>query len=208
MCHFGLSLPISLKPVGVIPSHLDHKPLGKKVCYCRSLPSIFFILLVLGLAIVFIDEYNPSKIFKMASNSFGAMTNWQRSLLICHPFDCCKRGYVVLGLSNSSSLVVVCPSFPLTTSTLCGYRSDFNGRLEFSLSLCGPGHAVGLLYVHHSGVPSDRWIRGGGGVSGFSLTANLFFTPRTKQSIYPLVDIYDFNMWWEQPFFCTTCGTT
>ena len=145
-----MSLPISLKPVGVIPSHLGHKPLGKKVCYCRSLPSIFFILLVLGLAIVYIDEYNPSKIFKMASNSFEAMTNWQRSLLICHPFDCCKRGYVVLGLSNSSSLVVVCPSFPLTTSTLCGYRSDFNGRLEFSLCLCGPGHAVGLLYVHQT----------------------------------------------------------
>ena len=25
MCHFGLSLPISLKPVGGITSHLDHK---------------------------------------------------------------------------------------------------------------------------------------------------------------------------------------
>ena len=74
MCHFGLSLPISLKPVGVIPSHLDHKPLGEKVCYCRSLP-LNLVLLVLGLAIVFIDEYDPSKIFKMASNSFEALTN-------------------------------------------------------------------------------------------------------------------------------------
>ena len=26
------------------------------------------------------------------------------SILICHPFDCCNRGYVVLGLSNSSLL--------------------------------------------------------------------------------------------------------
>ena len=26
----------------------------------------------------------------------------QCSILNCHPFDCCKRGYLVLGLSNSS----------------------------------------------------------------------------------------------------------
>ena len=39
MCHFGLSLPISLKRVGGLPSHLGHKTLGKKVCYCQSLPS-------------------------------------------------------------------------------------------------------------------------------------------------------------------------
>ena len=70
MCHFGLSLPISLKPVGGIPSHLGHKTLGEKVCYCQSLPSNFVLGLFGTIGIVFIDEYNPSKIFKMASNSF------------------------------------------------------------------------------------------------------------------------------------------
>ena len=89
-----MSLPISLKQVGGIPSHLDHKTLGKKVC--QNLPSNFVLLG--AIAIVFIDEYDPCKIFKMASNSFEVTC----SILICHPFDCCKRGYVVLGLSNSS----------------------------------------------------------------------------------------------------------
>ena len=50
-----------------IPSHLGHKTLGEKVCYCQSLPSI--LLLLGAIDIVFI-EYNPSKIFKMASMSF------------------------------------------------------------------------------------------------------------------------------------------
>ena len=44
MCHFDLSLPISLKPVGGIPSHLGHKALGEKVCDCQSLPSDFLLL--------------------------------------------------------------------------------------------------------------------------------------------------------------------
>ena len=96
MCHFGLSLPISLKPVGGIPSHLGHKTLGKRSATVRACPQILYYL---GLAIVFIDEYNPSKRFKMASSSFEVT---KCSILICHPFDCCKRGYVVLGLSNSS----------------------------------------------------------------------------------------------------------
>ena len=43
------------------------KVLGEKVGYCQSLPSDFYYL---GIAIVFIEECNPSKIFKMASNSF------------------------------------------------------------------------------------------------------------------------------------------
>ena len=68
MCHFGLSLPISLKPVGGIPSHLGHNTLGEKVCYCQSLPSNGVLL---GASyLVFIDEHNPSKISKMVSNSF------------------------------------------------------------------------------------------------------------------------------------------
>ena len=63
MCHFGLSLPLSLKPVGKITSYL-----GQKVGYCQSLPSNSVLL---GASfIVFIDECNPSEIFKMASNSF------------------------------------------------------------------------------------------------------------------------------------------
>ena len=48
--------------------------------------------------IVFIDECNSSKIFKMASNSFK-VTDVPFYFL---PFDCCNRGYVVLGLNNSS----------------------------------------------------------------------------------------------------------
>ena len=44
------------------------KTSGGKVGYCQSLPSDF-VLGLLGLALVFIDECNPSKIFKMASNS-------------------------------------------------------------------------------------------------------------------------------------------
>ena len=44
MCHFGLSLPISLKPVGGVPSHLGHKTLGERVCYFQSLPSNFVLL--------------------------------------------------------------------------------------------------------------------------------------------------------------------
>ena len=90
MCHFGLSLPRSLKPVGGITSHVSHKvilgspidsqtsagrpfsfelnTLGEKVGYYQSLPSDFILL---GASyIVFSDEYNPSKIFKMTSNSF------------------------------------------------------------------------------------------------------------------------------------------
>ena len=67
MCHFGLSLPISLKPMGGIPSPMDHKTLGKGSATVRACPQILYYL---RLGIVFIDEYNPSKIFKMASNSF------------------------------------------------------------------------------------------------------------------------------------------
>ena len=60
MCNFGLSLPIYLKPVGGMPSHLGHKTSGE-----RS------VTVLLGaIAIVFIDECNPSKTFKIASNSF------------------------------------------------------------------------------------------------------------------------------------------
>ena len=70
VCHFGLSLPISLKPVGRISSHLVHKTLGEKVCCCQSLPSNCVLLGVSYRPIVFIDEYNPSKIFKVVSNSF------------------------------------------------------------------------------------------------------------------------------------------
>ena len=44
MRHFGLSLPIYLKPVGGIPSHLGHNTFGKKVCYCQSLPSNVVLL--------------------------------------------------------------------------------------------------------------------------------------------------------------------
>ena len=53
---------------------------------------------LMGLAIVFLDEYNPSKIFKVASNSLEVTG----AIRISHPFDCCNRGYVVLELSNSS----------------------------------------------------------------------------------------------------------
>ena len=67
ICHFGLSLSISLKLVGGIPSHLGHKTLGKRSATVRACPQILYYL---GLAIMFIDEYNPSKIFKMTSNSF------------------------------------------------------------------------------------------------------------------------------------------
>ena len=50
-----------------IPFTFELKTLGEKVGYCQNLPSDFVLL---GVAIVFIDECNPSKIFKMASNSF------------------------------------------------------------------------------------------------------------------------------------------
>ena len=44
------------------------KTLGEKVGYTvRACPQILYFL---GLALVFIDECNPSKIFKMASDSF------------------------------------------------------------------------------------------------------------------------------------------
>ena len=50
------------------PFNFEIKTLGEKVGYTvRACPQILYYL---GLAIVFIDEYNPSKIFKMASNSF------------------------------------------------------------------------------------------------------------------------------------------
>ena len=49
------------------PFSFELKSLGEKVGCCQRLPSSFYHL---GLAIVFIDECNPSKIFKMASNSF------------------------------------------------------------------------------------------------------------------------------------------
>ena len=39
---------------------------GKRFVSVRACPQILYYL---GLAIVFIDEYNPSEIFKMASNS-------------------------------------------------------------------------------------------------------------------------------------------
>ena len=47
------------------PFSFELKVLGEKVGYCQSLPSDY-----LGLAIVFIDDCNPSKIFQIASNSF------------------------------------------------------------------------------------------------------------------------------------------
>ena len=52
-----------LKPVGGIPSHLGHKTLGKKVCYCQSLSSNFILL-----GASYIDKYNPS--FHLKSQMF------------------------------------------------------------------------------------------------------------------------------------------
>ena len=50
------------------PFSFKLKTLGEKVGYYHiACPQIFYYL---GLAIVFIDECNPSKLFKMASNSF------------------------------------------------------------------------------------------------------------------------------------------
>ena len=50
------------------PFTLELKTLGEKVGYCQSLSSDF--LLHGASSSVYIDECNPSKIFKMASNSF------------------------------------------------------------------------------------------------------------------------------------------
>ena len=104
MCHFGLSLPISLKPVGGIPSHLGHKTLGKKVWYCQSLPSNFVLLGA---------SYRSSVYWWVKSLhdiQDGVKFIWSHRcfILICHPLDCCERGYVVLGMSNSS---YVCRAF-------------------------------------------------------------------------------------------------
>ena len=49
------------------PFSFSLKTLGEKVGYCQSLSSNFVLL---GASYVFIDECNPAKIFKMASNSF------------------------------------------------------------------------------------------------------------------------------------------
>ena len=69
MCHCGLSLPISLKPVGGIPSHLHGSHIVREKGLLLSEPALK-LCITMGLAIVFIDEYNHSKVFKMASNSF------------------------------------------------------------------------------------------------------------------------------------------
>ena len=96
MCHFGLSLPISLKPVSGIPSHLGHKTLAKKVCYCQSLPSNFVLFGVSYSVYWWVQSLQDIQ--------DGVKFIWSHrcSILICHPFDCCKSGYAVRGLSNSS----------------------------------------------------------------------------------------------------------
>ena len=68
----------------------------EKVCYCQSLPSIC-ILLGASYSVYWWVQ-------SLQDIQDGVKFIWSHrcSILICHPFDCCKRGYVVLGLSNSS----------------------------------------------------------------------------------------------------------
>ena len=87
-------LPISLKPMGGKPSHLGHKTLGEKVCYCQSLP-LNFVLLGASYSVYW-------RVQSLQDIQDGVKFIWihRCSILICHPFDSCKRGYVVLGLST------------------------------------------------------------------------------------------------------------
>ena len=78
------------------PFTFELTTLGEKVGYCESLPS--YVVSLGASYILFIDECNASKIFKMALNSF----------------NCCNRGYIVLRLSNSS---YIC-----TMTNVCDHR--------------------------------------------------------------------------------------
>ena len=123
MCHFGLSLPISLKPVGEIPSHLGHKPLGSATV--RACPQILYYL---GLAIVFIDEYNPSKIFKMGSNSFEVTDV---------PFEFATPSTV----AKENTLCSTCRS-QWNTTTVLVQRADYKRR---------PQHYPSRWYISKGG---------------------------------------------------------
>ena len=89
---------MSLKPVGGrVPSHLGHKTLGKKVCYCQNLPSNFVLL---G------SSYSLAIVWSTIPPRYSRWPQLYLKSQIFHsklpPFDCCKRGYVVLGVHNSS----------------------------------------------------------------------------------------------------------
>ena len=71
--------------------------LAEKVCYCQSLP---WNLVWLGASY---SVYWWVQSLQDIQDGVKFIWSHRCSILICHPFDCCKRGYVVLGLSNSSS---------------------------------------------------------------------------------------------------------
>ena len=83
----------------------------------------------------------------MTSEIPSKYSGWRRinscSIIIGHPFDCCNREYVVLGLSNSSSLFV-----PLDTCSLYSYasRSCHSG----GMSSVGPVSLLTQRSSHHT----------------------------------------------------------
>ena len=84
-----------------IPSHLGHNRVREKVCYCQSLPSNF-VLLGASYSVYWWVQ-------SLQDIQDGVKFIWSHkcSILICHPFDCCNGGYVLLGLSNSIARPIV-----------------------------------------------------------------------------------------------------
>ena len=79
---------IPMGPVGGIPSHLGHKTLGKKVCYCQSLPSN---VVLLG-ASYSVYWWVGLQSLQDIPDGVKFILSHRCSILISHPFDCCKRG--------------------------------------------------------------------------------------------------------------------
>ena len=82
------------------PFSFELKTLGEKVGNCQSLPSDFILLGTSYSIYWWVQSLKDIQV--------GVNVIWSHrcSILICHPIDCCNRGYVVLGLSNSSYILI------------------------------------------------------------------------------------------------------
>ena len=92
--------------------------------------------------------YNPSQDIQD-----GVKCIWSHrcSILVCHPFDYCKRRYVVLGLSNSSC--------HCDCVAIRGPRFEASGRGGYTLYINCPNwttYMCRVWFLHGTFLPSSR----------------------------------------------------
>ena len=138
-----------------------HKTLVKKVCHCQSLPSNF-VLLGASYSVYWWVQ-------SLQDTQDGAKFIWSHrcSILICHPFDCCKRGYVVLGLSNSSWVCL-----GKQDTNICNFKNHRRPyNIYFYIFLTTMGRSPDR-YTQHSYSLKEKWL-----ISSSSLFSLILETP-------------------------------